>query len=213
MLVGVVGKPNVGKSTFFKAATLVEAETAPYPFTTIKANEGVGFVRVTDVAKEFNVKSNPKHGYVLKDERFVPVKMLDVAGLVPGAHLGKGLGNKFLDDLRQADVLIHVIDASGSTNEKGEIVKAGSYDPCNDVKFLEDELDYLRKEDKSNGDNYNKERFEYYEENLNSLEPIVVMENPSGTYEVIDGRHRTLFYLLHKIPQIIAWVGKARIEQ
>jgi len=66
---------------------------------------------------------------------------MDVAGLVPGAHEGKGLGNQFLDDLRQADVFIHIVDASGSINEKGEAVTPGSYDPCNDVKFLEFELD------------------------------------------------------------------------
>ncbi len=142
MLIGIVGKPSVGKSTFFKAATMIEVERADYPFTTIEPNEGVGYVRVTDAAKFFGLKSNPRHGYVIDDQRFVPIKLLDVAGLVPGAHEGKGLGNKFLDDLRQADALIHVVDASGSTNEKGEKVPAGSYDPINDVKFLEEELNY-----------------------------------------------------------------------
>ena len=67
--------------------------------------------------------------------------MIDVAGLVPGAHEGKGMGNQFLDDLRQADVLIHVIDVAGSTNEKGEPIQPGSYDPANDIRFLEIELD------------------------------------------------------------------------
>jgi len=142
MLIGIVGKPSVGKSTFFKAATMIEVERADYPFTTIEPNEGVGYVRIEDAAKFFGVKSNPRHGYVIDDQRFVPVKLLDVAGLVPGAHEGKGLGNKFLDDLRQADALIHVVDASGSTNEKGEKVEPGSYDPINDVKFLEEELNY-----------------------------------------------------------------------
>ena len=80
-------------------------------------------------------------GFCINHNRFVPVELLDVAGLVPGAHEGKGLGNQFLDDLRQADVLIHVIDASGSTNEKGDNVPPLSYDPCNDIKFLENELD------------------------------------------------------------------------
>jgi len=136
-----VGKANVGKSTFFKAATLAEVEIANYPFATIKPNEGVGFVKVDCVDKEFNRQCNPRSGYCLKGKRFVPVQMIDVAGLVPGAHEGKGMGNQFLDDLRQADVLIHVIDVSGSTNEKGEPVQAGSYDPAEDVKFLEVELD------------------------------------------------------------------------
>ena len=142
MLIGLVGKPSVGKSTFFKAATLAEVEIASYPFTTIKPNEGVGFVKAKDPALQFEKHSNPRDGFVVGEARFIPVQLMDVAGLVPGAHEGAGMGNQFLDDLRQADVLIHVIDISGSTNEKGEAVDAGSYDPANDVKFLEEELDY-----------------------------------------------------------------------
>jgi len=141
MIIGVVGKANVGKSTFFKAATLAEVEIANYPFTTIEKNQGVGFVKVDCVEKDFNVKCKPKFGYCLDGKRFVPVEMIDVAGLVPGAHLGKGRGNQFLDDIRQADVLIHIIDVSGSTNEQGEPVQAGSYDPADDIKFLEVEID------------------------------------------------------------------------
>ncbi|HIH11195.1 TPA: redox-regulated ATPase YchF, partial [Candidatus Woesearchaeota archaeon] len=141
MLVGVVGKPNVGKSTFFKAATLADAEIANYPFATIKPNSGVGFVKIECADKEFKKQCTPRTGYCTKGERFVPVQMIDVAGLVPGAHEGKGMGNQFLDDLRQADVLIHVIDIAGSTNEKGEPIQPGSYDPINDVEFLELELD------------------------------------------------------------------------
>lgn len=146
MFIGLVGKPNCGKSTFFKALTLAEVGIANYPFTTIKANEGIGFVNVDCVDKYFNVKCQPKYGYCLNNKRFVPVKLLDVAGLVPGAHKGLGRGNQFLDDLRQADVLIHILDVSGSTNEKGEPVEPLSYDPANDIKFLEVELDmwYLR---------------------------------------------------------------------
>jgi hypothetical protein len=146
MLIGVVGKANVGKSTFFKAATLAEVEIANYPFTTIKPNHGTGFVKVDCVDREFKVKCNPRFGYCLNGKRFVPVELMDVAGLVPDAHKGVGLGNQFLDDLNQADILIHIIDVSGSTNEKGESVQALSYDPANDIKFLEHELDmwYLR---------------------------------------------------------------------
>ncbi|MBC8500860.1 MAG: redox-regulated ATPase YchF [Nanoarchaeota archaeon] len=142
MLVGVVGKANVGKSTFFKALTLADVEIANYPFATIKPNHGVGFVRVECADKVFNLECNPKEGFCVNNTRFVPVDVIDVAGLVPGAHEGKGMGNQFLNDLNQADALIHIIDCSGGTNEKGELVDAGSYDPANDVKFLEEELDY-----------------------------------------------------------------------
>lgn len=146
MIIGIVGKANVGKSTFFKASTLMDVEIANYPFATIKPNSGVGFVRVKCVDREFGVQCNPREGYCKKGIRFVPVQLIDVAGLVPGAHEGKGMGNQFLDDLNQADCLIHIIDASGSTNEKGEPVDPGSYDPAKDIEFLEVELDmwYLR---------------------------------------------------------------------
>ena len=146
MLIGFVGKPSVGKSTIFKALTLAEVEIASYPFTTIKPNSGAGFVKVDCVDEEFNVQCNPRMGYCIKGKRFVPVQLLDVAGLVPGAHEGKGMGNKFLDDLNQADALVHIIDVAGSTNEKGDLVPPLSYNPANDIKFLEYELDmwYLR---------------------------------------------------------------------
>jgi len=120
---------------------LAEVEIANYPFTTIKPNSGVGYVKVDCVDREFNLQCQPKHGFCIKNKRFVPVQVVDVAGLVPEAHKGKGMGNQFLDDLRQADVLIHVVDVSGSTNEKGEMVDVLSYDPANDIRFLEVELD------------------------------------------------------------------------
>jgi len=138
MLIGLVGCPNAGKSTFFKAATLAEVEIASYPFTTIKPNHGVGYVKVDCIDKEFNTQCNPNHGFCINHKRFVPVELMDVAGLVPGASEGKGLGNQFLDDLRQADVFIHVVDASGTTDVEGKPTEG--YDPCNDVRFLENEL-------------------------------------------------------------------------
>ena len=141
MFVGIVGKPSCGKSTFFKAATLAEVEIANYPFTTIKPNHAIGFVKVDCVDKEFQKQCNPREGFCMHGWRFVPIDLMDVAGLVPGAHKGLGMGNQFLDDLRQADALVHVIDISGSVNEKGEPVEPLSYDPSNDVKFLEEELD------------------------------------------------------------------------
>ncbi len=139
MLIGLVGKPSVGKSTFFKAATLAEVEIASYPFTTIKANHGVGYVKVDCIDKEFNVQCNPNHGFCIDHKRFVPVELMDVAGLVPGASEGKGLGNQFLDDLRQADVFLHIVDVSGETDVEGKPTE--NYDVSKDVIFLEDELD------------------------------------------------------------------------
>lgn len=141
MLVGIVGKANVGKSTFFKAATLAEALIANYPFATIKPNRAFSFVKVDCVDKELGVQCNPRYGYCVNNKRFVPIEVLDVAGLVPGAHTGKGMGNQFLDDLRQADVFIHVVDMAGTTTEKGEPIEPGSYDPAFDIRFLEIELD------------------------------------------------------------------------
>lgn len=138
MLIGLVGKPSVGKSTFFKAATLAEVEIASYPFTTIKANHGVGYIRVECVEKDFGVKCNPNHGFCLGGERFVPVDLMDVAGLVPGASEGKGLGNQFLDDLRNADAFIHIVDISGTTNIEGKPCE--NHDPSEDIRFLEEEL-------------------------------------------------------------------------
>lgn len=141
MLVGLVGKPSAGKSTFFKAATLANVDIANYPFTTIKPNHAVGYVRLDCVDKEFNKQCNPRVGYCLHHQRFVCIDMLDVAGLVPEAYLGKGKGNQFLNDLNQADVLIHIVDVSGSVNAQGEPVDVLSYDPAQDIRFLEFELD------------------------------------------------------------------------
>ncbi len=141
MQIGLVGKPSAGKSTFFKAATLADVAIANYPFTTIKPNTGMGYVKVECVDKDFNVQCNPREGFCINHQRFVPVQIIDVAGLVPDAHLGKGRGNQFLDDLRQADVLIHIIDTSGSLNANGEPVEIGSHNPADDIKFLEVEID------------------------------------------------------------------------
>jgi len=142
MLVGLVGKPSSGKSTFFNALTMQNVPMASYPFTTINPNIGTAFVRVECIDKEFGVQCNPRSGYCKDGTRYVPVEVIDVAGLVPGAHEGRGRGNAFLSDLSRADVLIHVIDASGSTNEQGEQVGMGQHDPCKDVQFLEEEIDY-----------------------------------------------------------------------
>ncbi|MEO9295121.1 MAG: redox-regulated ATPase YchF [Nitrososphaera sp.] len=141
MIIGLIGKANVGKSTFFNAATELAVPAANYPFTTIEPNVGVAYARVKCACREFGVQDNPVHSMCIDGNRFIPVKLIDVAGLVPGAHAGKGLGNKFLDDARQADALIHVVDASGSTDSAGKAVPAGTGDPMFDIRFVEEEFD------------------------------------------------------------------------
>ncbi len=140
MIVGIVGKPNTGKSTFFSAATLAPVEIASYPFTTIKPNRGIGYVRVPCVCKEFGVKDNPVNSLCIDGVRLIPVELIDCAGLVPGAWQGRGLGNQFLDEIRKADALIHIVDAAGATDSEGRAVKPGSHDPIEDVRFLEVEM-------------------------------------------------------------------------
>jgi ribosome-binding ATPase len=132
LTLALAGKPNCGKSTFFKAATMANAEIANYPFTTINPNFGVAYVRTKCACTELHVKCT----HCVDGSRFVAVNLIDVAGLVPDAHKGKGLGNQFLDNLRQADAILHVIDASGGTDSEGNPVGVGNHDPAEDVKFL-----------------------------------------------------------------------------
>ncbi len=142
MQLGIVGKPNVGKSTFFNAATKAHAEVANYPFTTIEANRGVMYIRKPCPCRDAHVTCTPHNSRCIDGIRFVPIEAIDVAGLVPDAHKGKGLGNKFLDDLRQAHALIHIVDASGSTDAEGNPLELGAHDPLLDIEFLEKEINY-----------------------------------------------------------------------
>jgi small GTP-binding protein len=143
LLIGIVGKPSSGKSTLINAICKADiAKTGAYPFTTIESNRGVGFAYKKCVCKEMETNCDQCVEVNSKNLRPIPVKIIDVAGLVPGAHEGRGLGNKFLSDLSEADILIHVVDASGSLNEEGEEVPIGSYDPIKDVTFLEEEISF-----------------------------------------------------------------------
>lgn len=141
IVIGVIGKTNVGKSTFFNAATLGNAQIANYPFTTIEPNIGIAYATKPCVCRELGVKDNPVNSKCINGIRFIPVKLIDVAGLIPGASRGLGLGNKFLDETRRADALIHVVDASGSTDEEGRPVEPGSHDPLKDIEFVEREYE------------------------------------------------------------------------
>ncbi|QSG06244.1 redox-regulated ATPase YchF [Halapricum desulfuricans] len=137
--IALAGKPNAGKSTFYQAATMAEVDVGNYPFTTIDANRGVTHVRTDCPCLDLQQRCGNEHCH--DGKRYVPVELLDVAGLVPGAHEGRGLGNQFLDELSNADVILHVVDAAGATDEEGEPVEVGEHDPLSDLDFIETELD------------------------------------------------------------------------
>lgn len=139
MLIGVVGAPNKGKSTFFSAATMVDAQIANYPFTTITPNRGVTYVRSPCPHKELGLpKCDPKNSRCVEGVRLVPINIIDVPGLVPDAYKGKGLGNKFLDSVREADALIQVVDASGKTDLYGNACDFSA--PWEEAEFLKNEI-------------------------------------------------------------------------
>jgi len=142
VVVGVVGKTNVGKSTFFSAATLLDVRIENRPFVTTEPNVGIAYVRKRCAHVELGLPAcNPRNSVCISGYRFIPIKLYDVPGLIRGAHRGRGLGNRFLDELRQADVLLHVVDMSGSTDEEGNPVRPGYYDPLEDVYTIEEEVD------------------------------------------------------------------------
>ena len=141
MKIGLIGKPNTGKSTFFNACTLLNVNMANSPFTTIEPSTGVAYVKTSCVCKELEIEDSPVNSICIDNQRLIPVKIVDIAGLVPGASKGRGLGNKFLDDIRQADVLIHVIDLSGKTDEEGRILTDSKRNPIDDITMIETELD------------------------------------------------------------------------
>ena len=139
MQIGLLGKANVGKSTFFSAATETVVQSGNFPFTTIEPNVGVCYLKINCECK--NLEKKCGNDLCHDGIRFIPVKLIDVAGLVPGAHEGKGLGNQFLTDAMKADALIHVVDISGSTDIQGQPVNLGTHDPLEDIKFVEEEFD------------------------------------------------------------------------
>ncbi|QKG91661.1 redox-regulated ATPase YchF [Halorubrum salinarum] len=139
LTVALAGKPNAGKSTFYTAATMADVDVANYPFTTVDPNRGVTYVRTECPCLDREERCGAEN--CRDGKRYVPIELLDVAGLVPGAHEGKGLGNQFLDELTNADVVLNVVDASGATNAEGDPVEVGSHDPLDDVDFIEEEMD------------------------------------------------------------------------
>jgi len=138
--IGLIGKTNAGKTTFFNAATLLSAEVSTYPFTTKRPNIGQANVRTVCVCKELGVKDNPKNSTCIDGARFIPVQLVDLPGLIKGSWTGKGLGTQFLSVASQADAIIHIVDASGSVGADGRLTKPGMGNPVVDVYDIEEEL-------------------------------------------------------------------------
>lgn len=138
--VGIIGKTNTGKTTFFNAATGSTAEISTYPFTTKKPNIAKGEVQTTCVCRELRLNDKPRNSTCIDGWRFIPIEIIDLPGLIKGASAGRGLGTQFLNVVAQADALLHVVDASGSIDPDGKIAKAGMGNPMLDVYDIEEEL-------------------------------------------------------------------------
>jgi len=138
--IGLVGKTNTGKTTFYNSATLSAAEISNYPFTTKQPNVGNAHAIALCVHKEFDLQDNPKNSRCIDGWRFIPIELVDLPGLIKGAWEGKGLGNQFLSIAAQSDALLHVVDASGSIDASGKIAESGTGDPVADVGDIEEEL-------------------------------------------------------------------------
>ncbi|MFQ5406381.1 MAG: redox-regulated ATPase YchF [Candidatus Micrarchaeia archaeon] len=141
VLIGIIGKPNAGKSTLLNAVSDANAQVANYPFTTIKPNKGIAFVFAYCPHEELNLQCKPRNSKCKEGKRLIPVNVVDVAGLVEGAHEGKGMGNQFLSDVATADALVIVSDASGATDSEGNPCDAGNHDAVEDVSMVLNELD------------------------------------------------------------------------
>jgi len=138
--IGLIGKTNTGKTTFFNSATLLSAEISNYPFTTKQPATGNAHAITLCVHKEFNLQDQPKNSRCMDGWRFIPVELVDLPGLIKGAWEGKGLGNQFLTIAAQSDALLHIVDASGSIDAAGKIAEPGTGDPVADVADIEEEL-------------------------------------------------------------------------
>jgi ribosome-binding ATPase YchF (GTP1/OBG family) len=141
LTIGIIGKTNTGKTTLFNAATLLNAEISNFPFTTKKPNIGVAYVCDVCVCRELGVKDDPQNSTCIDGWRYVPVRIIDVPGLIKDAWMGRGLGNQFLSVIGQADALIHVVDASGSIDVEGKITQPGSGNPVQDAIDVELEIE------------------------------------------------------------------------
>jgi ribosome-binding ATPase YchF (GTP1/OBG family) len=138
--IGLIGKTNTGKTTFFNAATLSSEEISSYPFTTKKPISGTAHAITLCVHPEFKIQDNPNNSKCIEGWRYVPIELIDLPGLIKDAWKGKGLGNQFLSIAAQSDALLHVVDASGGIDSTGKISEIGSGDPISDFADIEEEL-------------------------------------------------------------------------
>ena len=138
--IGLIGKTNTGKTTFFNAATLSSEEISSYPFTTKKPISGISHAITLCVHPEFKVEDNPNNSKCVDGWRYIPIELIDLPGLIKDAWKGKGLGNQFLSIAAQSDALLHVVDASGGIDSAGQISEVGTGDPISDFADIEEEL-------------------------------------------------------------------------
>jgi len=138
--IGIIGKTNTGKTTFFNASTLLRTEVSTYPFTTKRPNRGTAYVQTICVCRELGVQDRPRNSRCIDGWRFIPVELIDLPGLIKGSWRGRGLGTQFLSVASQADALLHVVDASGGVDEEGKLTRPGLGSPVSDVYDIEEEL-------------------------------------------------------------------------
>ncbi|MCH8832671.1 MAG: redox-regulated ATPase YchF [Thaumarchaeota archaeon] len=138
--IGLIGKTNTGKTTFFNSACLTSSEISTYPFTTKKPESAIANAITLCVHPEFKVQDNPNNSKCVDGWRYIPIELIDLPGLIKDAWKGKGLGNQFLSVAAQSDVLLHVVDVSGGIDTTGKISEAGSGDPVSDFADIEEEL-------------------------------------------------------------------------
>jgi ribosome-binding ATPase YchF (GTP1/OBG family) len=138
--IGLIGKTNTGKTTFFNSATLSSEEISSYPFTTKSPVSGIAHAISLCVHPEFKIQDNPNNSKCLDGWRYIPIELIDLPGLIKDAWKGKGLGNQFLSIAAQSDALLHVVDASGGIDSTGQITEVGTGDPISDFADIEEEL-------------------------------------------------------------------------